>query len=129
MWWERLGRLPGRSGIELSREVGEGLDDGGTCRPCSNHHILRRPCPGCMWPGWSFRPPFLPESFTPDHKPLMGEAPELRGFYLGCGFNSAGECEACHLAPLTPRATSGRVGVAPGGGWGRGGLQGGVRSY
>uniref|UniRef100_A0A8I3NJE2 Sarcosine dehydrogenase, mitochondrial n=2 Tax=Canis lupus familiaris TaxID=9615 RepID=A0A8I3NJE2_CANLF len=31
-----------------------------------------------------------PESFTPDHKPLMGEAPELRGFYLGCGFNSAG---------------------------------------
>ncbi|XP_049629706.1 sarcosine dehydrogenase, mitochondrial [Suncus etruscus] len=31
-----------------------------------------------------------PESFTPDHKPLMGEAPELRGFFLGCGFNSAG---------------------------------------
>lgn len=34
----------------------------------------------------------LSESFTPDHKPLMGEAPELRGFFLGCGFNSAGEC-------------------------------------
>ncbi|KAI4587746.1 hypothetical protein MJG53_005533 [Ovis ammon polii x Ovis aries] len=33
-----------------------------------------------------------PESFTPDHKPLMGEAPELRGFFLGCGFNSAAEC-------------------------------------
>ncbi|XP_064146685.1 sarcosine dehydrogenase, mitochondrial isoform X5 [Loxodonta africana] len=31
-----------------------------------------------------------PESFTPDHKPLLGEAPELRGFFLGCGFNSAG---------------------------------------
>ncbi|XP_036892389.1 sarcosine dehydrogenase, mitochondrial isoform X1 [Sturnira hondurensis] len=31
-----------------------------------------------------------PESFTPDHKPLMGEAPGLRGFFLGCGFNSAG---------------------------------------
>ncbi|XP_010371080.1 sarcosine dehydrogenase, mitochondrial isoform X3 [Rhinopithecus roxellana] len=31
-----------------------------------------------------------PESFTPDHKPLMGEAPEVRGFFLGCGFNSAG---------------------------------------
>ncbi|XP_054375352.2 sarcosine dehydrogenase, mitochondrial isoform X5 [Pongo abelii] len=31
-----------------------------------------------------------PESFTPDHKPLMGEAPELRGFFLGCGFNSSG---------------------------------------
>ncbi|KAM4719186.1 sarcosine dehydrogenase, mitochondrial isoform 2-T2 [Anableps anableps] len=31
-----------------------------------------------------------PESFTTDHKPLMGEAPEVRGFFLGCGFNSAG---------------------------------------
>ncbi|XP_068608878.1 sarcosine dehydrogenase, mitochondrial-like [Brachionichthys hirsutus] len=31
-----------------------------------------------------------PESFTADHKPLMGEAPEVRGFYLGCGFNSSG---------------------------------------
>jgi len=31
-----------------------------------------------------------PESFTPDHKPLMGEEPTLRGFYHGCGFNSAG---------------------------------------
>ncbi|KAA8584213.1 hypothetical protein FQN60_007998, partial [Etheostoma spectabile] len=30
------------------------------------------------------------KSFTADHKPLMGEAPEVRGFYLGCGFNSAG---------------------------------------
>lgn len=30
------------------------------------------------------------ESFTADHKPLMGEAPEVRGFYLGCGFNSSG---------------------------------------
>uniref|UniRef100_A0A673MTK0 Sarcosine dehydrogenase, mitochondrial n=1 Tax=Sinocyclocheilus rhinocerous TaxID=307959 RepID=A0A673MTK0_9TELE len=33
---------------------------------------------------------FPPESFTADHKPLMGEAPEVRGFFLGCGFNSAG---------------------------------------
>lgn len=31
-----------------------------------------------------------PESFTPDHKPLMGEAPNLRGFFTLCGFNSAG---------------------------------------
>lgn len=31
-----------------------------------------------------------PESFTPDHKPLLGEEPTLRGFYHGCGFNSAG---------------------------------------
>ena len=30
------------------------------------------------------------ESFTPDHKPLMGESPEVRGYFLGCGFNSSG---------------------------------------
>ncbi|KAK7075105.1 hypothetical protein SK128_005197 [Halocaridina rubra] len=31
-----------------------------------------------------------PESFTPDHKPLMGEDPTVQGFYHCCGFNSAG---------------------------------------
>lgn len=31
-----------------------------------------------------------PESFTPDHKPLMGECPSLKGFFVGCGLNSAG---------------------------------------
>ena len=30
------------------------------------------------------------ESFTADHKPLMGEAVEVRGFYLFCGMNSGG---------------------------------------
>jgi 4-methylaminobutanoate oxidase (formaldehyde-forming) len=31
-----------------------------------------------------------PESFTPDGFFLLGEAPELRGFFLGCGMNSVG---------------------------------------
>jgi 4-methylaminobutanoate oxidase (formaldehyde-forming) len=31
-----------------------------------------------------------PESFTPDDRYLLGEAPELRGFYLAAGFNSIG---------------------------------------
>lgn len=31
-----------------------------------------------------------PESFTPDHKPLMGEDPTVQGFYHCCGFNSSG---------------------------------------
>ncbi|RHY32968.1 hypothetical protein DYB32_002079, partial [Aphanomyces invadans] len=31
-----------------------------------------------------------PESFTPDHKALLGPLPGVTGFYLGCGFNSAG---------------------------------------
>jgi 4-methylaminobutanoate oxidase (formaldehyde-forming) len=31
-----------------------------------------------------------PESFTPDDRYLLGEAPELRGMYLAAGFNSIG---------------------------------------
>lgn len=31
-----------------------------------------------------------PESFTPDHKPILGEDPRLRGMYHNCGFNSSG---------------------------------------
>ncbi len=30
------------------------------------------------------------ESFTADHKPLLGEDPAVRGFYHGVGFNSSG---------------------------------------
>ena len=31
-----------------------------------------------------------PESFTPDDRYLLGETPELRNFYVACGFNSIG---------------------------------------
>ncbi|XP_034934422.1 sarcosine dehydrogenase, mitochondrial [Chelonus insularis] len=31
-----------------------------------------------------------PESFTPDHKPIMGEDPRVTGFFYSCGYNSAG---------------------------------------
>ncbi|UCF27435.1 MAG: GcvT family protein [Chloroflexota bacterium] len=31
-----------------------------------------------------------PESFTPDMSPMIGEAPELRNFYVAAGFNSLG---------------------------------------
>ena len=31
-----------------------------------------------------------PESFTPDDRYLLGEAPELKNFWLACGFNSIG---------------------------------------
>ncbi|XP_047038851.1 sarcosine dehydrogenase, mitochondrial [Helicoverpa zea] len=31
-----------------------------------------------------------PESFTPDHKPLLGEDPHVFGLYHNCGYNSAG---------------------------------------
>lgn len=31
-----------------------------------------------------------PESFTPDHKPLLGPDPRLHGLFHSCGYNSAG---------------------------------------
>ena len=31
-----------------------------------------------------------PESFTHDNRYLLGEAPELKGFFVACGFNSVG---------------------------------------
>lgn len=35
-----------------------------------------------------------PESFTPDNNFLLGEAPELKNFYVGSGFNSMGIASA-----------------------------------
>ena len=35
-----------------------------------------------------------PESFTPDGNFILGEAPELRNFFVGAGFNSAGIASA-----------------------------------
>ncbi|NUR30464.1 MAG: FAD-dependent oxidoreductase [Catenulispora sp.] len=35
-----------------------------------------------------------PESFTPDGAFLLGETPEVKNLYLGCGFNSAGIASA-----------------------------------
>lgn len=31
-----------------------------------------------------------PEAFTPDHKPIVGPQPGVRGFWQACGFNSMG---------------------------------------
>ncbi|XP_058809540.1 sarcosine dehydrogenase, mitochondrial-like isoform X1 [Phymastichus coffea] len=31
-----------------------------------------------------------PESFTPDHRPILGEDPRCAGFFYSCGYNSAG---------------------------------------
>ena len=35
-----------------------------------------------------------PESFTPDNQFILGQAPELRNFYVGAGFNSVGIASA-----------------------------------
>ena len=31
-----------------------------------------------------------PESFTPDNQYILGESPEVKGFYVAAGFNSSG---------------------------------------
>jgi 4-methylaminobutanoate oxidase (formaldehyde-forming) len=35
-----------------------------------------------------------PEAFTPDGNFILGEAPEVRGFFVGCGFNAFGIASA-----------------------------------
>ncbi len=35
-----------------------------------------------------------PEAFTPDGNFILGEAPDVRGFFLGCGFNAFGIASA-----------------------------------
>src|SRR5260221_11585869 len=51
-----------------------------------------------------------PESFTPDGNFILGEAPELRGFFVAAGFNSAGIANAGGAGRLAPEWT---VGGAP----------------
>jgi 4-methylaminobutanoate oxidase (formaldehyde-forming) len=51
-----------------------------------------------------------PESFTPDNQFLMGEAPGLRGFFVGAGFNSVGIASAGGAG----RARRGRADQRPG---------------
>ena len=40
-----------------------------------------------------------PESFTPDNQFILGEAPELRNFFVGAGFNSVGIASAGGAGP------------------------------
>src|SRR4029077_19391282 len=59
-----------------------------------------------------------PESFTPDGRYLLGEAPECRNFYVAAGFNSIGIASGAGRG----RAGAGRGGAGRGGGeWTPGG--------
>ena len=44
-----------------------------------------------------------PESFTPDNQFLLGEAPGLRGYFVGAGFNSVGIASAGRRRPRARR--------------------------
>ena len=61
-----------------------------------------------------------PESFTPDHNYLMGEAPNLRNFFVAAGFNSLGILSGggvgfvmAHWIATRPRADGCLVGQHP----------------
>ena len=56
-----------------------------------------------------------PESFTPDNQFLMGEAPGVRGFFVGAGFNSVGIASARRRWPGPGRVGGrGRADQRPG---------------
>ena len=44
-----------------------------------------------------------PESFTPDTNTLLGEVPEIKNFFVCCGFNSIGTVSYTHLTLPTNR--------------------------
>jgi 4-methylaminobutanoate oxidase (formaldehyde-forming) len=44
-----------------------------------------------------------PESFTPDTMPQLGEAPELRNFFVACGLNSLGILFSGGVGAITAR--------------------------
>ena len=65
-----------------------------------------------IWQGAAHRMPSLesatinswvngPESFTPDNQYILGPAPELRGFFVAAGLNSAGIANAAGAGILT----------------------------
>ncbi len=55
--------------------------------PQLEHAMARVPAIGEAGIQWFFNGP---ESFTPDDRYLLGEAPEVPGFFVACGFNSVG---------------------------------------
>ena len=55
-----------------------------------------------------------PESFTPDNQFILGEAPELRNFFVGAGFNSVGIAVGGRRGPGPGRVDRrGRAGPRP----------------
>ena len=49
-----------------------------------------------------------PESFTPDTRPLLGESPFLRGFYVAAGFNSTGMMSSAGAGRVMAQWIAGR---------------------
>ncbi|MGB8692514.1 MAG: FAD-dependent oxidoreductase, partial [Steroidobacteraceae bacterium] len=85
--FERSARPWGQEGIPEDFSFGEIPPDWDRMYPHIERAMQRVPC--LLETGIKLL--FCgPESFTPDHNYLMGEAPNLRNFFVAAGFNSLG---------------------------------------
>jgi 4-methylaminobutanoate oxidase (formaldehyde-forming) len=85
--FEPVAKPWGMAGIPDDFEFGELPEDWGHFMPFLEDAMRRIPALGRT----GIRTFFCgPESFTPDDRYLLGEAPELDGFFVACGFNSIG---------------------------------------
>jgi glycine cleavage system T protein len=85
--FEPVAKPWGMNGIPEDFEFGELPEDWDHFMPFLEDAMRRIPALGRA----GIRKFFCgPESFTPDDRYLLGEAPELEGFFVACGFNSIG---------------------------------------
>jgi heterotetrameric sarcosine oxidase gamma subunit len=86
-WFEPHAKPWGESGIPADFAFDQLPADLGHIEPLFESAMQRVPVLGSAGVQVFFNGP---ESFTPDDRYLLGEAPELRGFYVAAGFNSIG---------------------------------------
>jgi len=86
-WFEPVAKPWGMGGIPRDFAFGTLPDDMDHVAPLLEGAARRIPCLGHAGIRLWFNGP---ESFTPDVRYLLGEAPELRRFYVAAGFNSIG---------------------------------------
>ena len=86
-WFERTAKPWGLDGVPDDFKFGELPEDLEHIQPVLELAMARVPTLQTVGIRKFFNGP---ESFTPDDRWMMGEAPYLRGFYMLCGFNSIG---------------------------------------
>ena len=86
-WFERTAKPWGLDGVPDDFKFGELPEDLEHIQPVLELAMARLPALQKIGIRKFFNGP---ESFTPDDRWMMGEAPDLRGFHMLCGFNSIG---------------------------------------
>jgi 4-methylaminobutanoate oxidase (formaldehyde-forming) len=85
--FEPVAKPWGMGGIPEDTSFTQLPEDWDHLAPQLEHAMMRVPAVGEAGIQWFFNGP---ESFTPDDRYLLGETPELPGFFVACGFNSIG---------------------------------------